>query len=244
MTNNEHFNHDEDAMEAMEAMGSFLAAMLGEETANAIMAEAEKEGGSFHVGPGFICGHSTLPHKNPTRPAQNPARPVQNPIRKDMNSFQKDACGCNHSNEERHNCKCDCHDDKNQNNMEKVKRPIATPCHTSFYGASNVYTDAKGDYTIKMMLPGFAKEEISVSYIGKEITVKAVHEQKVADMSNDNGVIFVKAKEEFSGAETITRKFVFENALFAQTSMSLEAGILTIHIPVKAEETPTTISFE
>ena len=239
MTNNEPNN------EMMKPMIDFLRMMVGPEAAEEILEQIKSEGGVCYMAPGMFAGHSVPRKPEPEpKPAEKKCEcPTNNADNTDKKKYTDGACRCGTPmNEKPRNTNYpNLEKDRNIYDTEKVKHHVS--CHTNFYGATNVYTDTNGGHHIKMMLPGFKKEDISVSYLGKELTIKAVHEQKVSDVSGGE-TVYVSAKEEFAGAETVTRKFTFENALYEQTTMSLADGILTVDIPAKPAETPTAISFE
>jgi HSP20 family molecular chaperone IbpA len=93
------------------------------------------------------------------------------------------------------------------------------------------------------MLPGFAKEDIEVSYKGKTLTVVASSKKKVADCNVTDVCNRKTVKEEYRSAETVKREFTLNNPVFEEAKMSLENGILFIAIPAKKPEEAKKLSF-
>jgi HSP20 family molecular chaperone IbpA len=158
-----------------------------------------------------------------------PDTPIPHTPEKAYNNQDKKVCDSNHS------CSC--------NNADKTKSNIGVrkPSTLLAYGATNKYINNSGEYVINVLLPGFTKENISVSYAGKVLTIEALY---VSNVEFSPEKILVKTVgEEFRGAEHVKREFVLNNALFENATMTLENGILTIVVPCKQEDAPKKISF-
>lgn len=227
--NNKNYNK-----EVLGAMAPLFEAMFGEGATDDIIKSLETGEDFCMVSPFGVIGQT---NNRPHKPNTETPRPNC--------GFRASTIPRNIDAEAKHM------NDKAKEMNEIFKKSPHKPehrcqCLNSVFGAANVYTDSNGGHKIVMLLPGFKKEEISVSYIGDILTVKATHEQTVAEIATDNGGAFVSSREEFKGAEVVNRKFTFKDAVFEQTKMTFENGVLTITIPAPVKPTivPTVINFD
>lgn len=222
MTNNENTNNNNFADEML----GLIADICGPNVAEAIKKDIES--GAVEVTTTPFGGCIT----NMPRRTANPVKPT-NTAKNENN--QKD-CKC-HSDEHNHEHKCDCKNDVNDHKCT---------CASHFtYGATNVVLEKDGTRVITMLLPGYKKENIHVSYLGKVLTITASDEKETVADGIENGELTSKVvKEEYKRPETVTKQFSYENAVYKQTTLAFEDGILTVRIPARAEETPKEITFE
>lgn len=231
MTNNTNTNNFMEPVTEM--MKSLVRDIYGEDGVKAL--EEELRNGDCSVmctpfGVGIGVGTPKAASK-PTVP-QQPKPPVPQkpkmPEKSNLNQENK-VCASNHS--------CSCNNADKTNSDIGVRKPSALLA----YGATNQYINNSGEYVINVLLPGFTKENISVSYAGKVLTIEALY---VSNVEFSPEKILVKTvREEFRGAERVKREFVLNNALFENATMTLENGILTIVVPCKQEDAPKKISF-
>lgn len=118
----------------------------------------------------------------------------------------------------------------------KTQNPTFVTKNTH-YGATNIVKN-ETEYVISMMLPGFNKEDISVSYLGKVLTVEA---KSTIDENNDK--VSETIKKEYHSVKNIKKNFTLENVLYEQTKIEYSNGVLTIKVPIEPTETPKQINF-
>ena len=237
MTNNENPSNFMEPVTEM--MKSLVRDIYGEDGVKAL--EEELRNGDCSVmctpfGIGIGVGNpksdkATASTCKPSAPKPvAPKTPTTIPPKSNVAQDFKKQCNGDHA--------CNC------NNVSKVNNDpvsIKKPQTTLAYGATNQYINNSGEYVINVLLPGFTKENINVSYVGKVLTVEALYVSNVEFAPEK--VLVKTVREEFRGAERIKRDFVLDNALFENASMTLENGILNIVVPRKQEDAPKKISF-
>jgi HSP20 family molecular chaperone IbpA len=169
------------------------------------------------------------------------------------------------------NCKTDgeCECEKHNHNTEKVKagyneikrefdkvkennrnnKPLnpearVYACRSTFtYGATNVLVGDDGHCHITMLLPGFKKENIEVSYKGKTLVIVASSMKRVADCDSTEVCAHKTVKEEYRSAETVKREFTLNNPVFEEAKLDFTDGVLSIMVPAKKPEEAKKLSF-
>lgn len=112
-------------------------------------------------------------------------------------------------------------------------RPAVSPAPRHFFGDFGTDVSLKDNvYTLSTNLPGFTKEEVSLSFLDGVLTVSAKHEDKDTDDEKDEYVIRERR------AVSYERKFSFDNADADAITASLSDGVLTVKVPVREEIKP------
>lgn len=112
--------------------------------------------------------------------------------------------------------------------MQNAVRPVTT-------GAIDVNEDAQG-YTVKMVVPGIAPEQIEVTLIGRTLTIKA---EAVGEEQKQDERRHVR---EFA-VSRVARRIEFPLPVDADgVSANGEHGILTIRVPKSATAQPKRIA--
>ena len=140
------------------------------------------------------------------------------------------------------------HNAKKPTNVDTCKKPeTATQRnvneHNCFYGATNVEMNGDGTRRITILLPGFKKEGIKISYLGKVIKVVATAPIHTVADELAEGNSYKMIKEGFRPAETIKREFAYDNAMYENTQVSFEDGVLTLIVPAHKEQVAKEITF-
>ena len=91
--------------------------------------------------------------------------------------------------------------------------------------ATNVKKDENG-YTLEVEVPGFKKEEISVSYEKEILTVSATKE-----VSEEQAKNYLS----YESVNSQSRKYSFANIDENAITAKYENGVLTVNLPVKKE---------
>jgi len=100
--------------------------------------------------------------------------------------------------------------------------------------AANVRVDEK-DYTIELALPGFSKEEITISFENEILTVTAAHQPK----EDEKGPKYTW--NEFGYKSKYERSFQLPETVDADAiGAAFENGILLVSLP-KKETQPATV---
>lgn len=137
---------------------------------------------------------------------------------------------------------------KKSTNVDTCKKPEQKVTrtaeeHNCFYGATNVEANSDGTRRITILLPGFKKENIKVSYLGKVLTVVATAPVHTVADELAEGNPYKMIKEGFKPAETIKREFAYDNAVYENTQVSFEDGVLTLIVPAHKEQVAKEITF-
>lgn len=112
--------------------------------------------------------------------------------------------------------------------MQNTIRPVTT-------GAIEVNEDAQG-YTVKMVVPGIAPEQIEVTLTGRTLVIKA--EASAEEQKNDER----RHVREFAVGR-VARKIEFPLPVDADgVSAHGEHGILTVNVPKSATAQPKRIA--
>lgn len=94
-----------------------------------------------------------------------------------------------------------------------------------------ITSDDKEAYLFTMLLPGYKKEDVEISYSEKALFVDIVATKNVAEKKS-----FVK-RDYISESNSLKTEFALPEADFDNiSSISLEAGVLTILIPKKTDK--------
>jgi HSP20 family protein len=115
-----------------------------------------------------------------------------------------------------------------------------TPAAAAESGARSPALDvAESDraYTVKLEVPGVAKEDVKVSIDGRHVTVQA-HAQRNEEKKDGDRVVY-RERTESSYARTLTLPVEVDQA---ESGAKLENGVLTLTLPKRGTRTAAQLT--
>lgn len=97
--------------------------------------------------------------------------------------------------------------------------------------------DTGDSYVLEAELPGFQKDEIKIDVQGDTLTLSAVHKEKSEEEKSKDGT-YLRRERSYCSYQ---QKLDISNIDTSQLHASYENGILTLTMPKKQPETPTTL---
>ena len=122
--------------------------------------------------------------------------------------------------------------------FDELTRSTSSLSEKTFVASTDV-TLSEDEYTIKMDLPGFLKEEISITVEENVVNVEA-EKAKTEEKENDEGYKFIR-RERFAskiGRRLKLRKLVNS----AEAKVDYTNGVLTIVLPIAEENKPVKLT--
>ncbi|KAL3894202.1 MAG: hypothetical protein SGCHY_005414 [Lobulomycetales sp.] len=121
---------------------------------------------------------------------------------------------------------------RNKSAMEEDQR-----CHVP----SMDVVEKPNSYSIKLDLPGLAKEHINISLKDQVLTVSGERKSEQADESNENGFTSHISERAYGRFERKIRMPETADLSEEKASASMENGVLEIVFPKKVDAVPKTI---
>jgi HSP20 family protein len=121
--------------------------------------------------------------------------------------------------------------------FERFLGPVAT---TETNGARSPALDvAESDrsYTVKLEMPGVAKEDIKVAVEGRQVSVQA-HSERAEERKEGDRVVY-RERSANSYARSFTLPMEMDQA---ESNAKLENGVLTLTLPKRAARTAASIA--
>lgn len=120
--------------------------------------------------------------------------------------------------------------------LEELQRRFFSPSET-MVGFGTDISEEDGGYKLQADLPGFKKEDIRVEVDGDRLTISA--ERGSENEENDRG--YIRRERSYGSYK---RSFDVSSIDADRISGDYTDGVLTLHLPVKAEQEPAVKRIE
>lgn len=91
----------------------------------------------------------------------------------------------------------------------------------------------QGSYTVKAELPGYQKEDITINFEHKTLTILAKRDSNI----QQDGTYLINERN----SNEQSRQFIFKNIDTNKIKASMNNGILTVKLPIKQTKTEISI---